>query len=113
VDKVASLGATLRQLGAWSASLQWRYLGTGALIEDNSVRSLSSVTTNLRLGYQLVALGKGSELTLDVFNLFNRQVNDIQYFYESQLPGEPAPVADRHVHPAEPRALRLTLRVGF
>ena len=38
-----------------------------------------------------------------MFNLFDRKVNDIQYFYESQLPGEAAPVADRHVHPAEPR----------
>jgi outer membrane receptor protein involved in Fe transport len=116
VDQVASVAATVRNRGRWSASLQWRYLGTGALTEDNSVRSLSSVTSNLRLGYQLAALGafgKGSEVTLDVFNLFNRKVNDIQYYYASQLPGEAAPVADRHVHPAEPRALRLTLRVGF
>jgi hypothetical protein len=40
-------------------------------------------------------------------------INDIQYFYESQLLGETAPVADRHVHPAEPRTLRLTLRLPF
>ncbi len=116
VDRVASVAATVRNVGPWSASLQWRYLGSGALIEDNSVRGLSSVTTNLRLSYQLATLtglGKGSEVTLDVFNLFDRKVNDIQYFYQSQLPGETAPVADRHVHPAEPRALRLTLRVGF
>ena len=113
VDKVASLAATVRNAGPWRFSLQWRYLGSGALLEDNSVRSHPSLTTNLRLARQLPQLGKGSELTLDVFNLFNRQVNDIQYFYASQLPGEAAPVADRHVHPAEPRALRLTLRVGF
>ena len=36
---VASVAATVRDLGPWSASLQWRYLGPGALIEDNSVRS--------------------------------------------------------------------------
>jgi hypothetical protein len=113
VDKVASVGATLRNLGRWSGSLQWRYLGSGALVEDNSVRSLSSLTTNLRLGYLLTAAGPGSELTLDVFNLFNRQVSDIQYFYTSQLPGEAAPVADRHVHPGEPRALRVSLKLGF
>ena len=116
VDRVASVAATVRNFGPFSASLQWRYLGSGALIEDNSVRSQSSVTTNLRLGYQLAAFkgfGKGSELMLDVFNLFNCKVNDIQYFYDSRLPGETAPQADRHVHPAEPRALRLTLRVGF
>jgi outer membrane receptor protein involved in Fe transport len=110
VDRVASVAVTLRELGPWSASLQWRYLGSGSLIEDNSVRSLSSLTSNLRLSRKL---GKHAELTVDVFNLNDRPVNDIQYFYESQLPGETAPVADRHVHPAEPRTVRLSLRVGF
>ena len=112
VDRVASVAATLRELGLWSASLQWRYLGSGALIEDNSVRSKSSLTTNLRVSRKL---GQAAELTLDVFNLGARKVDDIQYFYESQLPTEKAtgPVADRHVHPAEPRTLRLSLRVGF
>ena len=114
VDRVASLAATLRDLGPWSASLQWRYLGSGALIEDNSERSLSSLTANLRLTRKFSWGPKNpAEVTLDVFNLGNRKVNDIQYFYESQLPGESAPVADRHVHPAEPRTARLSLRVGF
>lgn len=110
VDKVASVAVTARDLGPWSASLQWRYLGPGALIEDNSVRSQSSLTTNLRVSRRL---GSRAELTLDVFNLLDRKVNDIQYFYESQLPGEAAPVADRHIHPAEPRTLRATLRVAL
>ena len=114
VDRVASVAFTAREIGPWSASLQWRYLCSGALVEDNSVRSASSLTTNLRLTRQLGTwAGKASELTLDVFNLANRKVDDIQYFYESQVPGEAAPVADRHVHPAEPRSLRLTLKVGF
>jgi outer membrane receptor protein involved in Fe transport len=108
VDKVASLAVTARELGPWSASLQWRYLGTGALIEDNSVRSKASLTSNLRVSRRL---GHAAEVTLDVFNLFDREVNDIQYFYESQLPTEATPVADRHVHPAEPRTLRVTLRI--
>jgi outer membrane receptor protein involved in Fe transport len=110
VDRVASLAATVRDLGPWSASLQLRYLGPGALIEDNSVRSLSSTTLNLRLGYKF---SRQLEAGLDVFNLTNRPVNDIQYFYESQLPGEAAPVGDRHVHAAEPRTVRASLRVKF
>ena len=113
VDRVASLAVTARELGLWSASLQWRYLGSGALIEDNSQRSRSSLTTNLRLSRALPGWGRGSELVLDVFNVANRRVNDIEYYYESQLPGEAAPVADRHVHPAEPRTLRVTLKLGF
>jgi hypothetical protein len=110
IDRVASLAATLREIGPWSASLQWRYLGPGPLIEDNSVRSHSSLLTNLRVSRKL---GSNAELTLDVFNLLDRKVNDIQYFYESQLPGEGAAVADRHVHPAEPRTARLSLLVRF
>ena len=110
LDRVASIAATVRNLGPWSASLQWRYLGSGALVEDNSVRSFSSTLTNLRIGYQF---SPKVEATLDVFNLLDKKINDIQYFYESQLPGEAAPVADRHVHPAEPRSARLTLQVRF
>jgi len=110
LDEVASVAVTARDFGPWSASVQWRYLGTGALVEDNSVRSLSSLTTNLRVSRKL---GRDSELTLDVFNLFDRELNDIQYHYESRVPGEAASVQDRHVHPAEPRTFRVTLRVGF
>lgn len=110
VDHVASVAVTLRELRGWSASLQWRYLGSGALVEDNSVRARPSLTTNLRLAYQF---NHRAELSLDVFNLANRQVNDIQYLYDSQLPGESAPVTDRHVHPAEPRSARLTLQLRF
>ena len=110
VDSVASVAATLRDVEGWTASLQWRYLGSGALAEDNSVRSLPASTFNLRVTR---AFGDRASLTLDVFNLFDREVNDIQYFYDSQLPGEASPVADRHVHPAEPRSLRLTLQASF
>ena len=110
VDHVASVAVTLRELHGWSASLQWRYLGSGALVEDNSERLRASLTTNLRLAYQF---NRQAELTLDVFNLLNRQVNDIQYLYDSQLPGEATPVTDRHVHPAEPRSARLTFQLRF
>ena len=119
VDKVGSVAVTLRDLGPWSASLQWRYPGAGALIEDNSVRSRSSLTANLRVSRKL---WNKAEVTFDVFNLGNRQVNDIEYYYASLLPGETSPVdgngnpvgiAGKHVHPAEPRTLRVTLKMGF
>jgi outer membrane cobalamin receptor len=109
VDSVASVAVTVRELGPWSASLQWRYLGSGPLKEDNSVRSLASLTTNVRVGYKL---GANTELSLDVFNLLDRKLNDIQYFYESQPRGLDA-AEGRHVHPAEPRSARLSVRWGF
>jgi hypothetical protein len=113
VDRVASMAVTLRDLAHWTTSLQWRYLGSGPLVEDNSVRSRPSSTLNTRITRGLPGLGRQTDITLDIFNLTNRRVNDIQYFYESRLPGDPAPVADRHVHPAEPRTFRLSLRWGF
>jgi len=100
----------VRELGPWSASLQWRFLGPRPLVEDDSVRAPSTLLANLRVARRL---GRDAELTLDVFNLLDREADDIEYFYESRLAGEPGPMADRHVHPAEPRALRLTLRASL
>ena len=53
----------------------------------------------------------GVRLQLDAFNLFNVKANQIEYYYESRLASEPigAAVPDRHLHPVEPLALRLTL----
>lgn len=73
------------------------------------MREPSTRLTNLRVGRKLT---RDLDLTFDVFNLFDRQVNDIEYRYESQLPGEPAAV-DRHIHPAEPRTVRLMLHAPF
>lgn len=55
----------------------------------------------------------GMRLTLDAINLFNAKTNQIAYYYESQLRTEAAPVADRHIHPVEPLALRVTLAKEF
>lgn len=114
IDSVASIAATVKDIGPWSASLQWRYLGSGALVEDNSERATPASTFNLRLTRNMRdVISRTSSLTLDVFNLLDAKVNDIQYYYASQLAGEPAPVDDRIVHPAEPRSLRITYRMNF
>ena len=63
-----------------------------------------------RLGY---AINKHVKLGAEVLNLFNRKVDDITYFYESQLRGEAAAVADKHFHPVEPRSLRLSAALHF
>jgi hypothetical protein len=40
-------------------------------------------------------------------------VSDIDYFYESRLPGEATPAADVHFHPAEKRSARLGVEWRF
>jgi hypothetical protein len=108
---VASGGVTFGGDSGWFGALRARYFGPRPLIEDNSVRSQQSLIFNARAGYKF---DNGMRLQLDVLNLFKAQTNQIEYYYLSRLPGEPIDgVADRHIHPAEPLAVRLTLAARF
>ncbi len=109
VENVISAGiATDGQL---FGSLRARYFGARPLIENDSVRSRSSMVWNARVGY---ALTKSVRFSVDAFNLFNAKVSDIDYYYASRLPGEPAGgVDDIHTHPAEPLTIRATVQVAF
>jgi hypothetical protein len=103
MEVVVAAGATFDARG-WTTTLRWRYFAAKSLVEDNSVRSEASSFVTARLGY---AITEGVELGVDVFNLFDQQANDIDYFYESRLPGEPAiGVEDVHFHPLQSRSLR-------
>jgi hypothetical protein len=108
---IASGGVTFGGDRGWFGALRGRYFGPRPLIEDDSVRSRPSLLFNARAGYKF---DNGVRLQLDVLNLFNANTNQIEYYYLSRLPGEPiGGVADRHVHPAEPLAVRLTLAARF
>jgi hypothetical protein len=108
---IASGAITFGHETGWFGALKGRYFGPRPLIEDDSVRSLSSLIFNARAGYKF---DNGLRLQLDVLNLFNAKTNQIEYYYLSRLPGEPIDgVADRHVHPAEPFTVRLTLAGRF
>jgi outer membrane receptor protein involved in Fe transport len=110
VETVVSLGLTVNRVSGWSGGARLRYFGPAPLIEDGSVRSDSTAVVNAEAGYRFA---NGVRALLSVFNLFDADDNDITYLYESQLPGEPEPVADVHFHPVEPRTLRFTLGVSF
>jgi outer membrane receptor protein involved in Fe transport len=110
VEKVAALGVAVNHPAGWSGGLRLRHFGSAPLIEDNSVRSDSTTVVNLEAGYQL---GPKLRLSATLLNLFDSSDNDITYYYESQLPGEAAPVEDIHFHPVEPRTLRVGLSMSF
>jgi outer membrane receptor protein involved in Fe transport len=104
-------GLALDGYGPFFGALRLRYFGPRPLVEDKRARSHSSGLLNGRLGYHLA---NGLDLRLDVFNLLDRPVSDVDYFYASRLPGEPAEgVNDIHLHPAEPREARLTAEWRF
>ncbi|MES2100379.1 MAG: TonB-dependent receptor [Pseudomonadota bacterium] len=111
IQAVASLGATVTDLGPWFGQFQVRYFGPRALDENNQQRSKATTLAYLRAGYKV---NENVKLTVDVFNLFNRKGSDIDYYYASRLQGEPAEgVNDIHFHPVEPRSLRVSLVANF
>ncbi|HYS51403.1 MAG TPA: TonB-dependent receptor [Burkholderiales bacterium] len=115
IDRVASLGVTVKDLGPWSGTVHARYVGPRPLIEDNSQRSQSSVIFSARASYKV---DPKTSVNFDVFNLFNRKSNDIEYYYASRLnnpiqPEPPSGVKDIHFHPAEPRTARLALVMHY
>ncbi|HET6515751.1 MAG TPA: TonB-dependent receptor [Thermodesulfovibrionales bacterium] len=110
-EGVGSFSATVDNLGPWFGSLQLRYLGPRPLIEDNSVRSGSSTTLNGRIGYKFT---KNLMAYLEGFNILDAKVSNIDYYYTSRLPGEPAEgVADIHFKPMEPRTFRISVIYNF
>jgi hypothetical protein len=93
------------------ASVRLRHFGPRPLIEDNSVASEQTSIVNAEAGYKF---SEQISVSLEGFNLFDAEVSDIDYFFESRLPGEPPEgVEDIHFHAAIPRSVRLALRVSF
>lgn len=93
-----------------SFAVRARHFGSYSLIEDDSVRADPLTVFNARVGYQWGRI----ELAADLLNVFNAKANEIEYFYASRLPGEPAEgIEDRHIRPIEPRQLRISATVAF
>jgi hypothetical protein len=111
LDRVISAGVTVDAPRSAFASLRLRHFGPRALIEDASVESASTTLWNGELGYHVSSRAR---VVAEVFNLFDAKVADIDYFYTSRLPGEPAEgFDDVHTHPALPRSLRVGLHLSF
>ena len=90
---------------------QLRYFGPRPLVEDNSVRSKATASANASIG---VKVSPKLQMKLEGFNLTNRRVSAIDYYYTSRLQGEAAEgVADIHFHPIESRTLRFSVNMNF
>lgn len=108
LENVIAAGATWSspRQGVFGA-LRLRHFGSYPLIEDNSVRATATTLFNAEAGY---LLRSGIRIQVSVLNLLDTRASDIQYYYASRLPGEPADgINDIHFHPVEPRQVRVTL----
>ena len=111
VSTVVQGGVTVDSVRNVFGSVRWRYFRPRALIEDGSIRSKATSLVNLEAGYKL---SRSVRLAVDVFNLLDAEDSDIDYFYASRLPGEPAEgIDDVHLHPTLPRTARVSVIVGF
>ena len=110
LENVFAAGASWTDPKGFVGAVRVRHLGSYPLIEDDSVRAKATTLVNASAGYHF----GNTRLTLALLNAFDEDASDIQYYYESRLPGEPAEgIADLHFHPAEPRQLRFSIDVGL
>jgi hypothetical protein len=94
----------------WFGSLRVRHFDEAPLVEDGSVDSDGSTIANLSAGWA----NDRWRLQVDGLNLFDSDDHDIDYFYGSRLPGEPAAgVEDVHFHVFEPRQVRVYLAYSY
>ena len=114
-ERVFAAGATYTD-GPLSATLRLRYLGPRDLNTLGSVRSRANTLLNLGVRY---AASPALTLGVDVFNLTGRKANDIEYLYASCTASEVARgecgsgIEGRHVHPMEPRSVRVSAKWTF
>ena len=111
LDRVISAGVTVEPRVPVFGSLRVRHFGPRSLVEDRSIRSKGTTLWNGEAGYRVSSKAR---LVLELFNIFDAEVADIDYFYSSRLPGEPDEgIEDVHTHPALPRSVRIGLQLSF
>ena len=111
LDRVIAGALTVTPARRVFGSVRLRHFGPRPLIEDYSVQSASTTIWNGEIG---VRINERFNVVLEAFNLLDSDVSDIDYFYTSRLPGEPADgVEDIHFHPSIPRTARVLLNVDF
>ncbi len=110
IEGVAQFSINIEKLGPWSSALHWRYVGPRPLNETNTVRAQAVASLNARIAYQF---SKNWQLELEGFNLTNQNAAAAEYLYTSRLKNETSAQEDRHIHPADPRTLRLKLVYRF
>ena len=111
LEHVVSAGVSVEGRGPWSGGLRLRWLSGYPLIENDSVRASSTALLNGRVAWRAT---DRLTLALEGFNLLDRDDSDIEYFYASRLPGEPAEgIEDVHLHPVEKPSVRLSASWRF
>ncbi len=94
----------------WNASLRIRHLGPHPLTEDYSAKGSATTLVNLRTAYSV-----GSwQFSVELLNALDSKAHDVDYFYVTRLPGEPAEgIEGFNSKIVEPRQFRLGIKAVF
>ena len=119
---VSTLGVEVGEKTGWFGALKYRYFGSRPLTEDGALEGPATGILNARVGYRWE---DGWRIQADVFNVANSRSDQVTYGYGSLLPTDllygqcragtaPANVCgvgvmDRHFHPVDKPAVRVTL----
>ncbi|HEY1883109.1 MAG TPA: TonB-dependent receptor [Candidatus Cybelea sp.] len=122
INVVTAAGVTVDKPD-YAASLRLRYFGPRVLDQAGDAVSAASVTYNAQGTWKT---HRGYDIVADVFNIFNAQTDDVEYYYQSWLPQDAANPAfarnpavnpalggggvnDYYFHPGEKRTVRLSI----
>jgi outer membrane receptor protein involved in Fe transport len=106
-----SFNVYVKDLGAWSGSLGYRYLSAYPLSPDNAVQGHGYGEWSGDAHY---VLGHGWSAGIGIYNITDKKADAAEFWYTDRLRGEPAAgIADVHVHPLEGRTARLTIAKSF
>ncbi len=110
VPVVASAGLNWHISQMWQSSFRVRHIGKRTLSDSGDIRSEPLTVVNSAISYKQTHW----KVDFELLNLFDSTDHDIDYYYASRLPGEPAQgVEDNHFHPIEPRTARLSISLLF
>lgn len=102
-------GISLGKEEGFFGGLRARAFAARPLEETGEVEGKNTFTLNAQVGYRT----KDWEVALECLNVLDRNDNDVEYYYPSQLSSEVSEVDDIHFHPAEPRMVRLKMTYHF
>ncbi len=109
-DLTSSGGFTVRNIGKFSGSLNYRYVDDRPANEDNSIVAIGYFVTDMNVNY---SFNKNWSVGIIIENLFDTEWNETQFATETRLFNETAPVEEITFTPGTPFFFRGRVSVKF
>ena len=103
-------GITIKDLGKFSGSLNYRYVDGRPANEDDSIIAEGYFVTDFNFNYNFA---KNWSFGIIIENLFDVDWNETQFATETRLLNEPNPVEEITFTPGTPFFMRAMLSVRF